>query len=54
MPYDVYEKDSGDKKYCLKNKETGKIRCFETVKKRTNWLKYVYSQIEKNSNKDNK
>lgn len=46
MPYDVYKKSSGDKKYCLKNKETGEERCFETAKDRTKWLKYVYSQVE--------
>lgn len=53
MPYDTYKKESGEKKYCLRNKETGKTRCFETIKDRTKWLRYVYSQIEDSKERDN-
>jgi len=31
MPYELFKKDG---KFCIKNKKTGKVTCFETEEKR--------------------
>jgi hypothetical protein len=52
MPYTLFQKEEkGEKKYCMKSKETGKTYCFDSPEKRKKGMRMheVFKHIKKGS-----